>query len=115
MARLDCATAYRVHGLQCRNDLARGKNLYLKLIVGRLGHHSGDSLCRAIGDVDRFRPARGEPPFDCRIGLRDRRTGDCSCGEAEAGGAQELATFHDHLLRCEARSRRRPGPRNASV
>src|SRR5205807_2852672 len=61
---------------------------------GRLRHCLGEDFACPVEDVERFREARGQAPFQLRRGLRGRRLGDRSRGSDKACGLQELATLH---------------------
>src|SRR5262249_23693943 len=76
------------------HDLARGEDLDLELVVGDFANELAEQLGAAVERVEGLRPARGEPPFQFRHRLRDRRGGDGGAGDAEAGGFPEIATLH---------------------
>ena len=94
VADFDGAVLYRVDDLKAGHDFAGGESLDLKLVVGRLGNRFRHYLTAAPQRVERLRPTGRHSPFELRHRLRDRRRGDCACGNAEAGGFQKLSTFH---------------------
>ena len=98
VAHLDRAVLHGVGGLQARHDLARGEDLDLEPVVGRFGHRLGEGFRRAVDGVERFREARRQPPLELRHRLRDGGLGDGGRGGSEAGGLQELTTFHGEYL-----------------
>src|SRR5262249_7172007 len=116
MAHLDGAVLHRIEDLQSRHDLARRERLDLKLVIGRLGDVLGDGLAGAEQRIERFGPARRQPPFEGRHGLSDRRLGDGGGGDAGRGRLDELTTFHFGVSLCDLpRSSGRSFPRPAPV
>jgi hypothetical protein len=85
-------------GIYSATSTTGGDRLYLELVVGLLGNEFGNCLKRAMLYVERSRAARCEPPFDDRIRLGDCWFSDHGCRQAETGGLEKLATFHDWLL-----------------
>ena len=99
VAHLDGAVLHRVGSGKAGHDLAGGKNLNLEFVVGRFSHRLGEDLRRAIDGVERFREARGQPPFELGHGLRDRGLGDRGGGGGKPRRLQELTTFHERSSR----------------
>ncbi len=96
MTHLDRGVAHGVERLQGRNDLAAGKSLDLKFIVGGFGDVFRNRLRGAERNVERLRPARGAAPFQLGHRLCDGRGSDR--GRRRQSGAcrfQEFTTFHD--------------------
>src|SRR4051794_30055694 len=96
VTHLDGGVAYRIKRLKGWNDLAAGKRLDLKFIVGGLRHVFRNRLGRTEWNVERFWPARGATPFQLGHGRREgwRREGSRS-GQSGARRSQEFTTFHD--------------------
>ena len=94
VAHLDGAVLHRIGGCERRHDFAGGENLDLEFVVGRFGDRLGEHFRRAVDRVERLREARGQPPFQFRRRLRDRRRGDRGGGEPTPAAFEELTTFH---------------------
>src|SRR6516165_799891 len=110
VTHLDGAVLHGVEHLQARYDLAGGEGLDLEFAVGGLGNIFRKADTGAEQGIERLRPARGQPPPQLRIGLRDGRRSNRGAGDADTGSLQELTTFHSLLplvLAWRNRSRRR--------
>ncbi len=93
MAHLDRLVLHSVENLKGRHDLAGRKDLNLEPIVGDLGDAFREHLAAAIERVERFRPARGEPPFGIRHRLSDGRFCNGNGSGTDADRGQELTAL----------------------
>jgi hypothetical protein len=69
----------------------------LESIIGCFADRLAEDLAAAVERIERLRPAHGTTPFNLRHRLRDGRFRDRRCGNADAGGLQELTTLHVFL------------------
>ena len=94
VADLDRAVLNGIEHLQGRDDLARGKDLNLEFVVGRLRHVLGEGFAGAIEGVERLGPACREPPSDLRHRLRDGRRRQRRGGHSGCANLEKFAAFH---------------------
>jgi hypothetical protein len=97
VAHLDGLVGDRVDGLERRHDLATREALDLEFVIGRLGDIFGYRFGSAIWNVERFRKARRQAPFDLRHRLGDRRRGQGGGGKSRSRCLQKSAAFHDGI------------------
>jgi len=97
------AILHRVIHLQRGYDFASRVNTNLELAIGHFVDDFGEKLCPAEQRIERPREGRGMAPADFRIGLGQRRCGQCcggNGGSAEAGLLDKVTTFHCGKLPC---------------
>src|SRR5215831_20621203 len=73
IADLDGAALHGVKDLEAGNDLARGEQLYLELIVRELRNTFGEFLAGTVERIKRLRPTQRHAPFEFRRRLSDSR------------------------------------------
>ncbi len=92
---------HRIHRLQARHDLARGKGLDGEIAVCGRREMFRHVFRTAIDRVEAFREGRGQAPGDFRIFLRDGRSRQAGgCGRAQTGRTrftEECTTIQSNL------------------
>jgi len=98
---LDGRGAHGIKRLQTGHDLACGKSLDLKLVVGGISHVFRKGLCRTEDGVERFWKARGQAPLDLGHRLGDRGCGNQRRGAGHGAALEERTAFHNHSFKLQ--------------
>ena len=99
LSAFDRTRLHRIQSLKAGHQFTRRKCLDLEFAVSDIGQGFGQHIGGTENHIKRFREARGQPPFNLRIGLGNGRGCDCR-GRHGTGYGKQIAAIDHGCVGC---------------